>query len=743
MSATLLVELLTEELPPKALKKLGEAFAQGIYTRLQKQGLCTEESFESFATPRRLAVALPHVLAQAPTQRVREKILPVSVAFDAQQQPSQALIKKLNALGCPDFPIDQLERVSDDKVDNKTNNKIENLFLTRDIPGLTLAQGLQIALQETITTLPIPKVMSYQLHPGTAQEQDVQFVRPAHQLIALHAEHIVPVSVLGLQAGRTTVGHRFLSTGALHIDHADHYADVLHDQGKVIASYAKRQHIILEQLTHAAGKDQVLMPHTLLDEVTALVEWPAIYTCHFDKNFLRIPQECLILTMQTNQKYFALTDAQGKLHNRFLVVSNIQTDTPQAIIEGNERVIKPRLADAQFFFEQDQKKTLSERIPQLASMTYHNKLGSQLLRCTRLVHIATHITTDIVQTSAAASHHHAHTMRFDLTQLPEQLRLTERAARLAKVDLLTQMVGEFPELQGVMGTYYARAEHEPEAIALACSEHYHPRFAGDTLPAQQVSADIGLASMSVALADKLETLIGIWSVGGAPSGEKDPYALRRHGLGIVRILAEKNCPLDIKTLLSYAAESFDASQCPTQGWDSIIQAAYRFLLDRMRSYLREQGGTTQEVEAVLAKFEQAEQPAYLDDLLKRLDAVRAFAQLPQAPALAAANKRISNLLKKTQTQTHTVDTALLEEPSELALYQALQDVRAPIEQALTQHNFTDALCQLASLRDVVDHFFSHVMVMTENKALRDNRIALLTELHTLMNHTADLSRLVV
>lgn len=696
--ATLLLELLTEELPPKALARLEQAFAEGIADGLKKQHLCSQTAtITSFATPRRLAVSISEVRSQAPSQRIREKILPVAIAFDAHGQASPPLTKKLTALGCPDYPLDKLERAQD--------GKTESLFLTRDLPGATLSEGLQITLEQTISRLPIPKVMRYQLNPGTPQEQDVQFIRPAHSLIALHGENIIPVTVLGLKASNTTVGHRFLSRGKIVIDHADHYAQCLQQQGKVIAGFSTRQRAIREALLASAQTDQVLMPQALLDEVTALVEWPAIYICQFDPAFLEVPQECLILTMQANQKYFALTDQQGQLQPRFLVVSNIATATPQAIIEGNERVVRPRLADAKFFFEQDKKQILMERLPQLANVVYHNKLGNQLQRTERIAHIAAYIAQ----------------------QLDYPVPLVKRAAYLAKADLLTHMVGEFPELQGTMGRYYAQHDGEDKEVALSCSEHYQPRFAGDVLPTANIST-------AVALADKVETLVGIWGIGLQPTGDKDPYALRRHALGIARILLDRALPLDLVTLFDEARNSF-LNTAPIS-YDA--QALHHFLLDRLRGYLREQGYSAQEIEAVLIQA-----PRRLDTLLERLQAVHTFARLPEAPALAAANKRINNILKKVDTQIHTIDIQQFQEKAEHVLHTALEKLQPSIENAFKEKNFTAALCQLAQLHQPVDQFFDQVMVMAEDQKLRQNRLALLSQLHHLMNRTADISLLLI
>ncbi|APF88146.1 glycine--tRNA ligase subunit beta [Ralstonia solanacearum] len=694
--STLLIELLTEELPPKALARLGEAFAQSLFDGLSAQGLLEEGAqVEGFATPRRLAASITGVRRAAPDRELREKVLPVNIAFDAEGKPTAPLTKKLAALaksiGVDTIAPESLERAPD--------GKAESLFHRYTARGAVLADGLQAALSQTIAGLPIPKVMIYQRPNG----DNVQFVRPAHRLIALLDDEVIPAGVLGLQSGNVTLGHRFLSAGEIIIPHATAYASTLKSQGKVIAGYAERKEAIRAELLKAAGADTVVMPEALLDEVNALVEWPMVYPCHFEEQFLAVPQECLILTMQTNQKYFALTDAQGHLRNRFLIVSNLATETPQAIIEGNERVVRPRLADARFFFEHDKKKPLADRVPQLARVVYHNKIGTQLERVSRLQAIAGQLAEKLGTDIAHAS----------------------RAALLAKADLLTDMVGEFPELQGTMGTYYARHDGEAEDVALACSEHYQPRFAGDALP--------GTATGTVvALADKLETLVGIWGIGLAPTGEKDPFALRRHALGILRMLIEKPLALGIAEVLEAAAASFEGIAAVKPDLAAITD----FLHDRLRGYLKDKGYSTNEVEAVVSQ-----RPQRLDDIVARLEAVRAFAALPQAEALAAANKRITNILKKTDITIGSVQPQLLREDAERALHQAVAISEPHVHDAFARGDFTTALKTLAGLREAVDSFFDGVMVMADDTALRDNRLALLGELHGLMNRVADISKL--
>ncbi|MEM8512775.1 glycyl-tRNA synthetase beta chain [Massilia sp. MP_M2] len=696
MNQTLLVELQTEELPPKALVKLGNAFAAGIANGLKARDFLEADSVvTTHATPRRLAVSITNVRDTSPDKAIREKVLPVTVALDKEGNPSAPLAKKLAALGFPDLTIDQLERAPD--------GKTESFFYTYTAAGSALTGALQDVLQESVNKLPIPKLMSYQRPNGDT----VQFVRPVHRLLALHGEQVLRLSAFGLEAGRETAGHRFLSHGGvIAIAHADQYANTLETEGKVITSPQARKDSIRAQLLEQAGADQVLMPESLLDEVAALVEWPVVYECRFEEEFLAVPQECLILTMQTNQKYFALTDADGKLRSRFLIVSNIATDDPSAIVGGNERVVRPRLSDAKFFFEQDKKKTLESRLPALSNVVYHNKLGSQAERSERVTKLATYIATRL---------------GFDAS-------LAERGARLSKADLLTDMVGEFPELQGIMGTYYARHDGEHDEVARAASEHYQPRFAGDALPA----SDTGVA---VALADKLETLVGIWAIGLQPTGEKDPFALRRHALGIMRMLVEKRLPLELSDMLRDAVTTF-VDQPAFKDPSADVTA---FMLDRLRGLLRDRGFSPNEVEAVLAQ-----NPDRVDDVVQRLEAVQAFAALPEAASLAAANKRITNILKKNEealAQAGAVDPALLQDQAEKDLAAAVARVQPAVDAAFAAGDFAGTLKTLAELREPVDAFFNDVMVMADDVKLRNNRLALLASLHGMMNRVADISKL--
>jgi glycyl-tRNA synthetase beta chain len=692
MNHTLLVELLTEELPPKALAKIGEAFKDAIVNGLTARAFLEADSVATaYATPRRLAVSITKVCAVSPDKSIREKVLPVSVALDKEGNPTAPLAKKLAALGFPDLKVSELERAAD--------GKAKSFFYTYTAPGSMLQSGLQVVLEEAITKLPIPKLMSYQRPDGST----VQFVRPVHKLMALHGKDVIPVSVLGLTADRITLGHRFLSRGELSIAEADGYAARLEETGKVIAAVSVRKEKIRSALLAKAGADQVLLPESLLDEVTALVEWPVIYECKFEDEFLAVPQECLILTMQTNQKYFALTGTDGKLRSRFLIVSNLETADPKDIIQGNERVVRPRLSDAKFFFEQDKKKKLADRLPGLANVVYHNKLGTQAQRTERVKALAGKIATALGADSA----------------------LAERAALLAKTDLLTDMVGEFPELQGIMGTYYARHDGEPDEVAQAISEHYQPRFAGDALPASS-------AGTAVALADKLETLIGIWGIGLQPTGDKDPFALRRHALGVLRMMIEKRLPLSLSAVLGDATQLFAGNP----NFKDPRADALTFLFDRLRGLLRERGFSQNEVEAVVAQ-----QPDQLHNITERLQAVQAFAALPEAESRAAAQKRKTKKQKKYEGVGGAVQSGLLQEAAEQALHAAMTSSKPQIDGAFAKGDFTGTLKSLAKLREPVDAFFNDVMVMAEDQQLRNNRIALLSELHGMLNRVADISKL--
>jgi glycyl-tRNA synthetase beta chain len=707
----LLVELFVEELPPKALKKLGDAFAGVLFEQLKAQGLTVAGSvLTSFASPRRLAAHVTAVAAQGADKAVSQKLMPVAVGLDASGNATPALLKKLQALGADASAVAGLKRAPD--------GKAEALFYDSTVKGATLAEGLQKALLEAIAKLPIPKVMTYQLADGWS---DVKFVRPVHRLIALHGATILTIKALGLEASNMTEGHRFESdVKAFAIREADSYEAQMLEQGKVIASYSKRRAEIEKQLVAAAaqvgGGVKAIDDDALLDEVTALVERPNVLVCEFEKEFLDVPQECLILTMKANQKYFPLLEASGKLSNKFLVVSNISPADASAVVQGNERVVRPRLADAKFFFDQDRKKTLASRVAGLDKVVYHNKLGSQGERILRVSHIAYEVGKKLKPLD-------------DSTAIHSQL-----AAQLAKSDLVTDMVGEFPELQGVMGRYYALNDKLPLDVADAIEDHYKPRFSGDELP----RSEVGLA---VALADKLETLLGMFGIGNLPTGDKDPFALRRHALGVVRMLSERDLPVSLDFVLAASAKAF-SGWLETRSADEQVAFGFNekllrdFIYDRFAGSLREQGYSVQEVDAVLAL-----RPQYFGDVAKRLAAVRTFAALPEAPALAAANKRISNILKKTDGVNAHVSELLLQEPAEKALHAAMQQVAPQATAQFEAGDYAASLQTLAALRAPVDAFFEGVMVNAEQADLRLNRLGLLATLHQAMNRVADLSRL--
>ena len=707
----LLVELFVEELPPKALKKLGDAFAGVLAEQLRALGLANAESVvTAYASPRRLAAHITQVWRKADDKAVQQKLMPVSVGLNAAGEATPALLKKLQALGAdvsdPVAAVAALKRAPD--------GKAEALFYDSLVTGATLDTGLQKALEEAMAKLPIPKVMSYQLEtdcelPGWTS---VNFVRPAHGLVALHGSTVVPVKVLGLKAGNFTHGHRFeAAVDPVVLRDADSYPVTMEIDGAVIASFAQRKAEIARQLADVAaelgGGVQPIEDDALLDEVTALVERPNVLVCAFEKEYLDVPQECLILTMKANQKYFPLLDADGKLTNRFLVVSNISPEDASAVIGGNERVVRPRLADAKFFFDQDRKKTLASRVAGLDKVVYHNKLGSQGERVERVRAIARSIGQQLGGDALAAQ--------------------ADQAAQLAKSDLVTDMVGEFPELQGTMGRYYALNDGLSLDVADAIEDHYKPRFAGDALPRNPVG-------VVVALADKLETLVGMFGIGNLPTGDKDPFALRRHALGVIRMLVEKDLPLSLDMMIQSAVNEFNAIAGFEYG--RAVVELQDFIYDRLAGSLREQGFSAQEVDSVVSQ-----KPQRLGDVARRLSAVRAFAGLAEAPALVAANKRIGNILKKAQEVDAHVSELLLKEPAEIALYAAMKDIVPHADALFDAGDYAASLQTLAALRAPVDAFFDSVMVNAGELDLRLNRQGLLKSLHDAMNRVADLSRL--
>jgi glycyl-tRNA synthetase beta chain len=693
-SAPLLVELFTEELPPRALKRLGDAFCEGIVEGLRSRGLAAEGvRVDGFATPRRLAARVAAVAALAPDRSVEVKGPSVKVGLDAAGVPTQALLKWAAKQSAP---IESLTRASD--------GKQECFWHRSTVRGESLDAVIDAVIEQALSKLPIPKAMQYQLADGRTT---VSFVRPVHGLLVLHGARLLEASVLGLRSGRATHGHRFQSEGPIEIADANVYEEALETRGRVLASFDARRARIESMLRGrsaalGASLGDEAQVATLLDEVTALVEWPAVYVGEFEREFLQVPQECLILTMRTNQKYFPLFEPGGRLLPKFLIVSNMEVDDPRFIVDGNQRVIRPRLADARFFFEQDKKTTLAARVGQLGSVVYHAKLGSQGERVERVRSIARDVATLLHADGA----------------------LADRAALLAKADLLTGMVGEFPELQGVMGTYYARHDGEPEAVARAITEQYQPRFAGDALPATEIGTVL-------ALADKLETLAGLFGIGQQPTGDKDPFALRRHALGVIRMLVEHRLELPLNALVDAAFRAFG---------DRIAHAHAEletFFYDRLGGYLRERGFAAQEIAAVVDQ-----RPAQLALVPAQLDAVREFSKLPEAQALAAANKRIVNILKKAGDGIGSaVDRTLFAEPAERALADRIAELKPQVDARMVAADFTGAMTLMAQAREPVDRFFDDVMVMADDPQVRANRLALLSGLRHLMNQVADISKL--
>jgi glycyl-tRNA synthetase beta chain len=702
-SANLLVELFVEELPPKALKKLGEAFASVLTDNLKAQGLASADAcVTGYASPRRLAVHLTGVLARAADKPVAHKLMPVAVGLDVTGNATPALLKRLAAIGADDTVIPQLRRAMD--------GKNEALFFDSVATGTLLVEGLQSALEAAMAKLPIPKVMSYQLEDGW---NTVNFVRPVHGLVALHGADVVPLNVLGLTAGRETQGHRFeASVNPVVVRDADSYALQLASEGAVIASFDARRSEIARQLQNVAGPLGLtpIADESLLDEVTALVERPNVLLGKFDQSFLEVPPECLILTMKANQKYFPLLDAAGTLTNQFLIVSNITPDDASAVIQGNERVVRPRLADAKFFFDQDRKKTLDSRVQGLAKVVYHNKLGTQGERVERVRAIA----------------------RWVAEKVGADVNASDRAAQLAKADLLTDMVGEFPELQGIMGGYYARHDGEDEAVAQAIADQYLVRR-------DETEHLSNLVSEVLQIADRMETLVGIWGIGLKPTGDKDPFALRRHALSVIksfqllgivsrldRVLFDDKIELrlGLDELIEFSLSVFPSGVLGA----NVAEELKLFIYERNANQL----APVFSAEVIAAVF--ANMPP-LHEIVPRLRAAREFTSLP-------ANKRVGNILKKSAGEVGgKVDPARFVEAAESTLFAALNEIAPKADAAFKAGDYTTSLQVLAALKTPVDAFFDSVMVNADDPALKANRLALLHQLHQTMNRVADISRL--
>ncbi len=688
MNHSLLIELHTEELPPKSLKALSESFANSVLAALKEQAFAAADSLcTPYATPRRLALLISEVAAQQPDRVIEKKGPAVASGVDAEGKPTKALEGFMRSAG---VSFEQLQKTSDGKAE---------YFVARlEKKGEALDAHLAEIVTQALKKLPIPKLMRW-------GDSDVQFVRPVHSLILLHGDRVVAGEVLGLTSGNTTHGHRFMSNGEIRIDNAGEY-DAKLKAGKVIASFEERRDAIAAQLDAKAAELTASMhpAEGLLDEVTSLVEWPAIYVGEFENEYLDVPQECLILTMQQNQKYFPLFDSTGKLLNKFLIVSNMVVADPKHIVEGNARVVRPRLSDARFFYNQDRKEGFASRAMKLGSVVYHNKLGTLADRAQRLGRIA----------------------RRTAEMLGADANLADRAALFCKIDLLTDMVGEFPELQGIMGRYYALHEGAMPAVADAIVLHYRPCVAGDVLPQ-------GPIACATALADKLDSLVGFFGIGQLPTGDKDPFGLRRAALGVLRILMETPLPLDLGKLVEVAKEALTHQGVHLEELDEPLLA---FLFDRLRGLLRDAGYAQEVIEAVLAQ-----RPTRIDLIPLKLDAVRSFLNLPEALALAAANKRIGNILKKAEGALPKPNPALLQDDAEKALYDKVQAIAPLVTTHVASENYADALKALASVRSEVDQFFDKVMVNVDDPALRGNRLGLLKALFDQLNAVADISKL--
>ncbi len=685
-----LVEIGTEELPPKALRSLMEAFAANLAAAVDEAGLAHDD-IESYASPRRLAVCIKNLQRQQEDRNTEQKGPPVRIAFDGDGNPTSAATAFARKCGV------EIADLGRDK-----NDKGEWLSFSTVEPGMSAAELMPAMIETALSGLPVPRRMRW----GASE---TEFVRPVHWVVMLHGSDLVPGEVMGIAAGNESRGHRFHSSGGIKISSASRYLDTLEKKGFVIADFERRRELVRAGVEAAAADagGQVVDGESLYDEVAALVEWPVPVLGSFDEGFLTLPREAVISTLTGHQRYFPVAGADGELLPRFITIANLESKDPDQVRDGNERVIRPRLADAAFFWESDRKRTLASRKETLHEVVYQRGLGSLFDKSQRIAALAEWTATAVDADGEAAA----------------------RAASLAKCDLLTGMVGEFPELQGTMGRYYAKADGEPSDIAAAIGEHYQPRFAGDDLPASGVG-------QVLAIADKMDTLAGVFSIGKKPSGNRDPFGLRRAALGVVRILVECGLDIDLKALIGKAVALQPASKLPA---DEVSDDLYAFISDRLRRYFldRDGGLATATFDAVMVRH-----PASLVDFDRRLAAVQTFARLEQAESLAAANKRIANILRKAGDPSGLdVAKKLLHEDAEKALFSALEAARQKVAPMLETRNYAEVLNELADLRDPVDRFFDDVMVMADEEDIRNNRLALLGELRALFLHVADISRL--
>ena len=690
---TLLIEFITEELPPMSLKELGEKFGQLIAEGLQKQNLIKNHEIRVFSTPRRLGVKILNVAEKSENQKKLIKLMPDKIGFDEESVATKALMKKLQSLNETDEAISRIKK------EDESGQKI--LYLEKDIEGISLENILSEIIDNCINHLPIKKMMSYQLEDGWTS---VNFVRPVKNLLVLHGKKILKVSSLGLEANNKSFGHRFESKEEiLTIDHADNYEKILLETGRVIPNFDQRKEKIYKDCIFAAesfkDKLHIIDDEALLNEVTALVEMPNVLTGSFEDRFLKVPHDCLILTMKANQKYFPLFDKHNLLTNHFIIVSNITPKDSTKIIQGNEKVIRPRLADAEFFFEQDKKKSLKSLSKKLNSIVYHNKLGTQAERASRVAVLLKYITEVL-------------NFKIDVDY--------KDFALMSKADLLSLMVGEFPELQGIMGAIYASEEVEFKDIASAIEDHYKPRFSGDSLPRDSFGD-------YAAIAEKFETLIGLFSINEQPTGDKDPFSLRRNAIGVIRIIIEKNIALNFSDLIDMHMPK-DKKEAGA--------SLKTFIYERLSNYLKDKNFTSNEVDAVISS-----RPCYLNDIISKLEAIKKFSGLDQCKNLASANKRVSNILKKFTGSIEKIDESLLEEVEEIQLFKTITKLNPVIIEALNKKNFIGALNSLVDLKEPIDQFFENVMVNSDNEKIKTNRHNLLNQLHISLNSVADISKL--
>jgi glycyl-tRNA synthetase beta chain len=684
----LLIELGTEELPPKALKKLISAFEAGIKSGLEKAEL-SFDAVRSYAAPRRMAVVVDGLQTRQQDRLVERRGPAVSSAFDSDGNPTKAVQGFARSCG---VDVADLDRVATDKG--------EWLVFKKQQIGAETSSLLADILQQSLNDLPIPKRMRWGSLPG-------EFVRPVHWLVLLFGDDVVPVELLGVKSGRHTQGHRFHHPYPIEVLSAHRYVDQLKETGYVVVDMAERRETIHQQVLELAAKlgGEAVINEALLDEVTGLVEWPVALSGSYDKRFLELPSEALISSMEEHQKYFAVCDKSGALLPYFITICNIESRDPEQVVAGNERVILPRLSDSAFFWETDRKRPLAERQEQLKTIVFQNKLGSVYDKSVRVSKLAAKIATKINGDAA----------------------LAERAALLAKCDLVTEMVGEFPDLQGIMGRYYARLDGEHDEVCEALDEQYLPRFSGDNLPQTKTG-------QSVSIAEKLDTLVGLFGIGQPPSGVKDPFALRRAALGVLRTIIENKLDVDMLELLQYATEQFSDQLSQSDVVDQVLNYMY----ERLRGYAQEQGYKTDVFEAVLAV-----KPTQPLDFMQRLDAVTAFRTLNEAKALAAGNKRIGNILRKNDAENDVIeiDRSLLEDAAEIALADYLANVKGEVTPLMADSNYTDVLTALAAMRETVDNFFDNVMVMADDDKVRRNRLALLNQTRSLFLGVADISSL--